>query len=425
MPTNNRRSFLKTIGTGTLGGILMPTLTDLYLEELPKKSLLKSTDNSEDYWQKVKSEFRFQPGLYYFNNASLGSSPLPVRDATKTYRDTLDDFPSKYMWGAWKEAKERVRSSVAKLLSVSNEEIAIIHNTTEGMNLVAKSFDLKPGDEVIIADHEHSSGTIPWEVWQETKGIKLIRPSLPLVPKNKEALIDVYRNAISSKTKVISMCHIVNTNGMILPVKEVSNLAHKQGIKVAVDGAQSAGMFNINLKDLGCDYYAASAHKWLFAPKGIGVFYAKKESQKDLKPLIVARGHNDTSIRRLENYNTRNLPEYLGLGKSVEFLNAIGIDKIHQRSYELKDYFRERAKTIKNIRFKTPESDELSCAIQTVELKGIPVNTVKKQLFERYNIDCRPMSSFGLNGVRLSFGMYITKQDIDYLVEALDAIANS
>ena len=137
-----------------------------------------------------------------------------------------------------------------------------------------------------------------------------------------EEVVDVYRKAITTKTKVISMCHIVNTNGMILPVKEVSELAHEKGILVAVDGAQSAGMFTIDLKDLGCDFYTTSSHKWLFSPKGVGIFYAKQESQEHLKPLMVARGYQDKSIRRLENYNTRNLPVVLGLGASIDFHNA-------------------------------------------------------------------------------------------------------
>ena len=118
-------------------------------------------------------------------------------------------------------------------------------------------------------------------------------------------------------------------------------MAHKKGILVAVDGAQAAGMFKIDLHDLECDFYTASAHKWLFSPKGVGVFYAKKESQHHLKPLIVCKGHNDKTIRRLENYNTRNLPEVLGLGASINFLNTIGIKKIHKRTFELKKYFRD------------------------------------------------------------------------------------
>jgi len=405
MKNTNRRKFIKSLTTGIAGSIVLPALTvanDKQLDEKNWKYLID--DDTEAFWEAVKKQFAFAPQLRYFNNASLGPSPIPVQKAAEAYRKTFDSFPSKYMWGGWKQKIETVRENVAQLFSVSKEEIALIHNTTEGMNLIARSFDLKPGDEVILADHEHPSGTIPWEFWQESRGMEIV---------------DIYRKAITSKTKIISMCHIVNTNGMILPVREVSKMAHEKGILVGVDGAQSAGMFKIDLHYLECDFYAASTHKWLFSPKGVGVFYAKKESQQYLKPLMVARGHTDSSIRRLENYNTRNLSEILGFGAAVEFYDEVGQQKIHQRSYELKSYFRSKIENNPKFKIKTPSNDDLSCAIQVVEVVGKNVSGVKKQLADKFNIDCRPMSGFNLNALRFSFAIYITKKDIDDLVRVL------
>ncbi|MBT8219094.1 MAG: aminotransferase class V-fold PLP-dependent enzyme [Bacteroidia bacterium] len=429
MKSNSRRKFLRSLSTGVSASILLPGLTIAdsagFFEDTLHKLNKIADPRSEAYWETIKSQFEFTDGLKYFNNASLGGSSIPIRNATRAYRDTLDAFPSKYMWGGWKDEKEETREAVARLFSVSSEEIALIHNTTEGMNLIARSFDLEPGDEVVLADHEHSSGRIPWEVWQETKGIHLVRPTLPILPKDVNDLVKVYEDAITPRTKVISMCHIVNTNGMMLPVKEVSEMAHERGILVAVDGAQSAGMYKIDLNDLGCDFYAASSHKWLFSPKGVGVFYARQESQKHLRPLIVARGHRDDSIRRLENYNTRNLPEVLGLGAAVNFINEIGIDKIHDRTFDLKAYFREKINTHPKLILKTPASDQLSGAIQVVEVQGRGVAEAKNILIEDYNIDCRPMSGFDLNALRISLAIYITKSDIDYLINALSEITDS
>ncbi|MGB3150928.1 MAG: aminotransferase class V-fold PLP-dependent enzyme, partial [Maribacter sp.] len=351
--------------------------------------------------------------------------PVPIREATTTFRNTLDDFPSKYMWGGWANEKEETRKKVANLFSVSEEEIALIHNTTEGMNLIAQSLDLNQDDEVILSDHEHSSAVAPWTVWQEQKGIKLVRPILPLLPTSIEEVVAIYEKAITPRTKVISICHIVNTNGMLLPIKEITQLARKKGILVAVDGAQGAGMLQTDLGDIDCDFYTVSAHKWLFSPKGIGIFYAKKSSQHHLKPLIVARGYEDVTIRRLENYNTRNLPELLGLGAAMDYRNAIGGQKIHERTYELKHYFREKVKNNEKLRLKTPEDDQLSAGIQVVEILGKEVSDVKNALFENYGIDSRPMTKYGLNAVRLSFAIFITKKDIDRLVFALESIAES
>ncbi len=421
----NRRNFLKSFAAGATGLAVLPVFGASLKTPLSKINYSFSEsywDTSEDFWNEVKKQFRFADGVQYFNNASLGSSPISVRKATRDFRDTLDDFPSKYMWGGWNNEKEETRQKVASFFGVDKEEIALIHNTTEGMNLIAQSFDFESGDEIIIADHDHTSAHIPWKVWQEQKGIKLVRPTLPILPKTKEEVVALYERAITSKTKVISLCHIINTNGMILPVKEISEMAHKRGILVAVDGAQAPGMFSIDLNDLDCDFYTASSHKWLFSPKGVGVFYAKKESQKHLKPLIVCKGYKDKSIRRLENYNTRNLPEVLGLGASIDFLNAIGIDKINNRTFELKSYFRSKLENNPKFKLKTPENDHLSGAIQVVEVVGKNVNSVKQKLFEKHGIDCRPMSGFGLNALRISLAFYITKKDIDGLVEALENV---
>jgi len=381
------------------------------------------TDIGTDYWRLVQRQFRLEPGLVYLNNASLGPSPALVTDATEAFRRQLDAFPSRYMWGAWSEEKEAVRSKAAALLGASPEEIAIIHNTTEGMNLVASSLGLEPGDEVILADHEHFSGTIPWQYWQEPKGIKLVRPTLPILPSKPEEIVEVYRRAITARTKVISMCHVVNTNGMILPVKEVAAMARERGILVAVDGAQAPGMINVDLHDLGCDFYAASSHKWLFSPKGVGIFYARQASQPLLKPLIVAHGWEDESIRRLENYNTRNLPEVLGLGVAFDFQNLVGPDRRQARIYALKRYFRDRIAGDSALVVKSPASDELSAGITTFEVVGRDVKEVAEVLAERHRIDCRPMTSHGLNGLRISLSIFNSEEQVDVLIGGIREFA--
>lgn len=420
-----RRSFLKTSFSGIAGGALLSELTrePLLAKAHTPSSVLGQANDSEDYWELVKAQFSFAPGLYYFNNASLGPSPDLVADATEAFRRTLDGFPSRYMWGGWNTDKELVREKAGETVGAAAEEIALIHNTTEGMNVIAASMDLEPGDEVILADHEHTSGTIPWRYWQETKGIKLVRPTLPLLPESPGEIVDLYRNAITPRTKVISMCHMVNTNGMILPVREVAELARPRNILVAVDGAQTAGMFPFDLHEMGCDYYAASSHKWLFSPKGVGIFYAREDAQQHLRPLIVAAGYEDTSVRRFENYNTRNLPELLGLGVAIDFNNLLGPERKGRRIYDLKHYFRETISDNPAFSIKTPASDDLSCGITTVEVVGHNVVRVERTLAQEYDINVRPMSTFGLNGLRISLSVFNTKEDIDYLVGVLEEIA--
>jgi len=263
---HNRRAFLKLLST-IGGGSLLPAGIGAHIIQDHWNSIaIDKLSNDEAYWNLIRSQFRFADGVRYFNNASLGACPTAIRDATIEFRNILDDFPSKYMWGGWDDEVEHVRQQVADLFHVSAEEIALNHNTTEGMNIVARSFDLQAGDEIILADHEHASGRIPWEVWQKDNDINIVRPTLPILPESPAEIVDIYRKAITNKTKVISICHGVNTNGMVLPIKAIAAMAKDKGIFVAVDGAQTAGMFNIDLHDMGCDVYTASAHKWLFAP---------------------------------------------------------------------------------------------------------------------------------------------------------------
>ncbi|MEL7119033.1 MAG: aminotransferase class V-fold PLP-dependent enzyme [Bacteroidota bacterium] len=421
----NRRNWLKNSMLGVAGSALLTPLQAKALNENEERlfTQLDVEQADEKYWELIKSYFVLAPGLTYFNNGSLGTSPEYVVKATDQFRRTLESFPSKYMWGGWQDQKEEVRKKAGEFFHVSAETIALIHNTTEGMNLIASSMDLKPGEEILLSNHEHTSARIPWQYWQEEKGVKLKTVDLPSLPKNKKEIVDLFEEAVTPKTKVISIVHITNTNGMMLPVKEISQMAKKYGIKVAVDGAQSMGMLDLDLDDMGCDYYTSSAHKWLFAPKGIGIFYAKEEAQKDLKQLIVCRGYKDKSIRKFENYNTRNLPELLGLGAALDFRKLIGAERIEERTYELKKYFRNHFKKDDRFALKSPVSDDLSAGIQNVEVKGKKVREVKAVLGEKYQIDCRPMTSHDLNGLRISLAIFNTKADVDYLVNALNELA--
>ncbi|SEP87575.1 aminotransferase class V-fold PLP-dependent enzyme [Neolewinella agarilytica] len=417
----NRRNWLRQSVLATAGAALLAPagLQALNDRQTRLYEQLATPGSDEAYWEMVKSQFSFAPGLTYFNNGSLGACPDHVSQATNEFRKTLDGFPSRYMWGGWDDEKEAVREKVAETFAVSPETIALIHNTTEGMNLIASSMELEEGDEVLLSSHEHTSARVPWKYWQERKGVVLKDVELPLLPKSREEIVELFRQAITPKTKVISIVHVTNTNGMRLPVREISDMAHERGVLVAVDGAQSMGMFRINLDELGCDFFTSSSHKWLFSPKGMGVFYAREEAQKWLKPLIVCRGWEDTSIRRLENYNTRNLPELLGLGAALDFRSLIGQERIEQRIFELKHYFRELLNSDDRFALKTPAPDGLSAGIQTVEVLGKNAAEVRKALSDNHGIDCRPMTAHSINGLRISLAIYCTKADVDRLVKAL------
>ena len=417
----NRRKFIRNAAAGLAGAMILPESISASERDI-NSIILSESIQGESYWEFLKSQFSLLEGMRYFNNGSLGPSPEYVIDRTEKFRRILDAYPSKYMWGGWNKEKEDVRKEIAALLGANEEEIAIIHNTSEGMNLFAHSFNLQAGDEVILADHEHRTGVAPFVFYCESRGVKLVRPVLPILPGSKEELVDVYRKAITPRTKLISMVHMTNTNGMILPVKEVSELAHKNGIPVCVDAAQSVGHIKTDINELGCDFIAASGHKWLWGPKGTGILYASKEKQHLLNPLMVSQNWETAGIRMFEDYNTRNLPEVLGLGTAIDFNNIIGFEKKEQRIYELKGYFRSQIEDKERYILKTPAPDDLSAGIQVVEISGVEVMNAASQLIDKFHIDCRPMTGHKLNALRISLSPFNTKKDVDYLVSSLNSI---
>jgi selenocysteine lyase/cysteine desulfurase len=376
-----------------------------------------------DIWKIISEQFDFEPGLTYLNNGSLGASPRIVHDATNEFRRVLDRFPSKYMWQEWWDDREKVRSSTAAFLSAEPDEIALTHNTCEGLNLVASSLNFQPGDEIIASNHEHHTGVVPLQHYQESKGVKLVRPVLPLLPDSRGELMDVFRKAISRRTRAILVSHIVNTNGMIMPIEELAEIANQHNILLIVDGAQSVGMIPVNLHQLGCDFYAASGHKWLFGPKGTGVFYVRKQSLQHLKPLIVSAAYyKEDNARKFENYNTRNVPEVLGFGVSLDYQMMVGEAERYARVLHLKRYLRNKVAENNFLRSVSPASDDLSAGIQAVEIVGADAQSVAKKLDEEFGINCRPMKVHGLNALRISTAIYNLESDIDYLINSLQEI---
>jgi cysteine desulfurase/selenocysteine lyase len=416
----------EAIRTAILGIGAATTSTSLFKKLMVDETLHATVNTlnrkSDPFWQLIKSQFNFEDDILYFNHASLGSSPASVIEATETFRRTLESYPSKYMWGGWDKQVDLVRRQAAELLNTLEDEIALIHNTTEGMNVVAASMELKPGDEVIVGNHEHRTATSPWLYHQKKKGIKIVRPELPILPNSPDDIFNVYKNAITNKTRVISMVHLTNTNGMILPVNEICKLANEKGILTVIDGAQSMGAINCDMAETGCDFYTASGHKWLFSPKGIGIFYSKAERQDLLKPFIANRSYNRAGLAKIEDYNTRNLPELLGLGAALEFHKLISLDAMKERILHLRERFMQGITRDDSLKIKTPLHPALSHQILTVEKTGMGVSELKNKLFEKHKIDVRGMSAHGLNGVRISFSIYHDESDIDTIVDALKSV---
>jgi selenocysteine lyase/cysteine desulfurase len=246
--------------------------------------------------------------------------------------------------------------------------------------------------------------------------------SIPNIPQSDEEIVSIYEKAITPKTKLIMICHIINITGQILPVKKICDMAHKHGVEVMVDGAHAVAQIQFNINELGCDYYGASLHKWLAVPLGVGVLYVKKEHQSKIWPLI---GENESiqGINRLNHFGTNPVHTYLALQFAINFHEKIGAANKEERLRFLQQYWTSKVASIPNIILNTPTESKRSCAIANVGIKGLKPAEMAETLLKKYRIYTVAIDSAGVHGCRITPNVFTTLEDLDKFVNALKEMA--
>src|SRR5262249_14681042 len=276
-PMLDRRLFLAHAG-GAAGALLaaaaVPSRADTPPPPLPASDLY--TRDEEAYWRELRRQFVIPPEESYLNNGTVGSSPWPVLRAVfdgyleteKMAQEDPEDYP---IWGyaAWNE----FRDPLARFIGCSRDELALVRNATEANSYIASGVDLKAGDEVLISRQEHPGGGPPLNPRARRYGIVVKKFTLPLPAASPAEILQRVSDAITPRTRVIFVSHITTVTGVVLPIREIAALARSKGILSAVDGAHVIGMIRLDVKELGCDMYTSSPHKWLLAPKGTGLLY--------------------------------------------------------------------------------------------------------------------------------------------------------
>ncbi len=380
------------------------------------------TVDEEDYWKLVRSCFYLTEDGIYMNTGTSGLQTMQTINAVIEQ----NVFYAKNFFPQANPSAD-LKKKLAAFVGALPEEIAILRNTTEAMNAAAASFSLKPGDEILTTAMEHVGGMSMWEMKAEREKLKLTRIDLPFLPKSRQELLDAFQRAINKKTKVISFSSITFTNGMVLPVKEICEYAHFRGILTVIDGAHSPGLTDLNLDNLGCDFFASSLHKWLLAPKGVGMLYVRKGlfAEKKLYPLIASGGwdkrENFSAI--FETLGTINLGLLTGLEKSIDFFNIIGKQRIVSRLRELNDYMYVRLKKIPGIEMFTPADPDLRAGMVAFKIRHIGHSDIAKKLWDMGKIQVRLVSEYNYNLVRLSAHIYTSKAEIDTVCDCLAKIS--
>jgi selenocysteine lyase/cysteine desulfurase len=427
----NRRSFIKSCGTMTAAASLVPLIDILQMEKVQAASkniehldAFEAAEN-EDFWFTVRNAYTVTPNIINLNNGGVSPQPLVTQDALDRYVRLANEGPAYYMWTVIANERENVRKSLAQLGGTDAEQIAINRNSSEALETVIFGMNLKEGDEVLTTNQDYPNMMSALHQRELRDKIKVVKISIPVPCEDPSIIVERFRKAITPKTKVILMCHMINLTGQILPVRQVADMAHEKGIEVICDGAHTFGHFEFKIPDLHVDYFGTSLHKWLCAPFGTGMLWMKKEKIKNIWPLLAHPEPQSEDIRKFENLGTRSFPIEAAIGVSIDFHNGIGAKRKEERLRYLKNYWAEKATSIPKVKLNTSLKREYSCALANFNIEGMEPQKVHEKLFNDYKIFTTPIVHDEFKGTRVTPHVYTMTKDLDYLLSAIEKIAKA
>jgi selenocysteine lyase/cysteine desulfurase len=350
------------------------------------------------------------------NSGSLGPSPRCVLDQAMKAWHELEEDPVTQGFGPFIHKMDDVRRKAAEFLGCSTEEIAITQNTTDGMNTVAQGLELQPGQRVLTTDHEHPGGLVCWEYYARRRQVLIDKVQLPIPPGSAEEVVAKFREKLTPETRVISVSHVTFSTGLRLPVREIAAMARANGTLLVVDGAQAPGALEVNVKDLDCDAYATSGHKWMLGPKGTGLLYVRKETRKAIDPLTLQHGNQAYTA----STGTRNIPSIIGLGAAIDFLTSLGKSRIEQHALSIRKRVYEGSQGLPRLQLVSPPDGELASALVTFKLpQDVAADRLTEVLRAKHRVVVKPVPAHLVNGIRVSCHVCNSEEDVAKLLDAL------
>lgn len=386
-------------------------------------------EDGESYWSHLRWQFLIPEDQAFFNTGTLGASPRIVVDAVAAHLRYVEETLTQWDYSADQPEKlagyrpeKALRQKLAAFVHCDMDEMGLTINATMAMNMVANGIDLQAGDEVIITDKEHPGGRSGWDVKQQRVGIIVKEVPLPFTVKDPDDVFERVKAAVTPRTKVIAVPHMTSSHGIILPVKRISALARERGIFTSIDGAQVVGQLQVDVHDLGCDAYFSSPHKWMLAPKGNGILYVRRDSQKRIWATLASSQWNnyEAGMFRLQQYGTLNQSVLRGLEVAVDFVDRVGRDRIEQRVRFLGGYLRAQLALVPGAVINTPIHPDLSAGITNWGLAGVSGRELQDALWMRGKIRVR---ANGPAAVRQSTHIYNTIREIDATLDIARTLA--
>lgn len=405
---NSRRNFVRKIG-GLAGMLTVSPGLSAWKNEaglaIPNIAAAADVTRDEDYWGFIQQAYSVSPNIVNLNNGGVSPQPIVVQDALDRYNRLSNEAPTYYMWRTLDEGRESVRMKLADLAGCSPEEIAINRNASEALETIIFGLNLQRGDEVVLTKQDYPNVINAWKQREKRDGMVLKFINLDLPIEDNQLIIQKFKAAFTSKTKVVMITHLINWSGQIMPAALISRAAkkHNPAIQVVIDGAHSFAHLTYNIPDLEGDYYGTSLHKWLCAPFGTGMLYVKQARIKDIWTLLAAEDPQSSDIRKFERLGTRSFPTEMAIGHAINFHNTIGNERKQKRLHYLKNYWLEKCLNIPGFSTQTSLKPEFSGAIATFAIKGLTPGQVAGELFKRSRIHTSATVWENISGVRLTF----------------------
>ena len=412
----DKRRFIKSMGALSFSPLISASeLSDFK----PISKNLPVINNEDELWKTVRSHYTLKDEYINLESGYYNIIPDPILDHFINHVRHVNIEGSYYMRKALNKNKDRVTSELANLVGSTPDQIAITRNATESLDLVISGFPWKKGDEAIYAKQDYGTMKEMFEQISDRYGVinKII--SVPNHPKNDEEIVSLYESQITSKTKLIMACHMINITGQILPIKKICEMAHSYGVEVMVDGAHCVGHFDFAIDDFNCDYYGSSLHKWLATPLGAGLLYVNKNKTHRIWPLL-ANGNTDKSdIKRLNHIGTHPVHTDLAISNSIDYIKWIGMERKENRMRFLQRYWSDQLRNIKNVVVNTPIDIQRSCGIGNVGLTNMSPSKMENILFDKYNIFTVAIDYANVKGCRISPNIFTTTEELDIFVKAV------
>jgi selenocysteine lyase/cysteine desulfurase len=417
----NKRSFLKGLAlaglTTPLSGKAMTKWISQF-NEYPAGELAAN----EDFWTGIRNGYKLKPDYINLENGYYNFLPESLLENFIAHVREVNYQGSYYMRTVQFDNKKNIAARLAAIAGCGAAELIITRNTTESLDLVIGGLHWQAGDEAIMAEQDYGSMLEMFKLVAKRYGVVNKIVSVPNHPASDEEIVNLYANAITGKTKLLMISHMINITGQILPVRKICDMAHSKGVDVMVDGAHAFAHIQYAIPDLHCDYYGASLHKWLSTPLGAGMLFIKKENIRKLWPLL-AEGGKDEDIARLNHVGTHPVHTDLAIANAIDYYNMIGAEKKEARLRFIQKYWTDKVRNIPNVVVNTPVDPARSCGIANVGIKNMNPGLLAKTLLKKYKIYTVAIDGANVHGCRITPNLYTTLQDLDVLVKALDEMA--